>query len=137
LKNTYKEIPWLLIRIVDQDTIEIIPRFTLYILHFKVHENTIFEWAKIISNEINVQLTSLKTNEKFYMSSYLIFSITYSHAFKGLNISIRVKTKVNHVTMWYQALWRKKFGHHFYEVYNDFVSKFKKLLFREDTSQIS
>jgi hypothetical protein len=39
--------------------------------------------------------------------------------------------------MCYQALWRQKVIHCFYEVYNDFVSEFKKLLFGEDTSRIS
>jgi hypothetical protein len=39
--------------------------------------------------------------------------------------------------MCYQSLWRQKFLHCFYEVYNDFFSDFKKSLFREDTSRIS
>jgi hypothetical protein len=39
--------------------------------------------------------------------------------------------------MWYQALWKQKVVHHFYEFYNDFVSVFKKFLFGEDTSRIS
>jgi hypothetical protein len=39
--------------------------------------------------------------------------------------------------MCYQALWRKKVIHCFYEVYNDFVSEFKKLIFGEDTSRLS
>jgi hypothetical protein len=71
------------------------------------------------------------------MSSYLIFSITYCHTFEGLNIARRVKIELDHVTIWYQALWRQRVNHHFYEVYYDFVSKFKKLLFGEDTSQLS
>jgi hypothetical protein len=125
LKNPYKEISWLFTRIVGQDSMETIPRLALYILHFTVHENAIFDWAKIISNEITAQLTNFKTEKKFYMSSYLLFSITYCHTFEGLNIARRVRVKVDHVTMWYQALWRQRVDHHFYEVYNDFVSKFK------------
>jgi hypothetical protein len=39
--------------------------------------------------------------------------------------------------MWYQALWKQRVGHHFYEVYSNFVSKFMKLLFGEDTSWLS
>jgi hypothetical protein len=31
----------------------------------------------------------------------------------------------------------EKVGHHFYEVYDNFMSEFKKLLFGEDTSRIS
>jgi hypothetical protein len=71
------------------------------------------------------------------MSSYFIFVITYCHTFEGLNITRRVKIKVDPVTMWYQALWRQRVDHHFYEVYYDFVSKFKKLLFGEETSRLS
>jgi hypothetical protein len=112
-----------------------IPRLALYILHFIVHENAIFDWEKIISNEVSAQLVNFKSEKKFYMASYLIFSITYCHIFKSLSIGKRVNCKVDPVTMWYQALWRQKVIHYFYEVYNDFVSAFKKLLFRENTSR--
>jgi hypothetical protein len=71
------------------------------------------------------------------MSSYLIFSITYCHTFEGLNIAGRIKIKVDPVTMWYQDLWKQRVSHNFYEVYSYFVSKFKKLLFGEDTSWLS
>jgi hypothetical protein len=71
------------------------------------------------------------------MSSYLIFSITYCHTFEGLNIARRTKIKVDPVTMWYQYLWKQRVGHHFYEVFSYFVSKFKKLLFGEVTLRLS
>jgi hypothetical protein len=102
-----------------------------------VHEIDIFDWTNIISNEITAELTNFKIDKRFYMSSYFIFAITYCHTFEGLNISWRVKIKVDPMTMRYQALWRQRVNHHFYEVYSDFVSKFKKLLFGEDTSQLS
>jgi hypothetical protein len=80
---------------------------------------------------------NFKTEKKFYMAYYLIFAITYYHVFKALSIRKRVNSKVDPVTMMYQALWRHKVGHYFYEVYNNFVSKFKKLLFGDDTSRLS
>jgi hypothetical protein len=52
LKDPYKEIAWLFTRFVGQDSIETIPWLELYILHFIVHENVIFDQAKIISNEL-------------------------------------------------------------------------------------
>jgi len=71
------------------------------------------------------------------MTSYLVFSITHCHVFKALTIGKRVNSKIDPVTMCYQALWRKKVIHFFNEVYNYFVSEFKKLLFWEDTFRIS
>jgi hypothetical protein len=71
------------------------------------------------------------------MASYLGFAITYCHGFKGLRITKRVKSKVDPIIMWYQDLWRQKVGHHFYEVYNNFMHEFKKLLFGEDSSRLS
>ena len=91
----------------------------------------------MISNEISAQLMNFISEKKFYMASYLIFSIMHCHIFKGLSVRKRVNSKTDPVTMWYHALWRKKVNNCFYEVYNDFVSEFKKLLFREDTSRIS
>jgi hypothetical protein len=124
-------------RVVGQDSTTNIPRSELYILHFTVHENTIFDWEKIISNEVIAQLMNFKTKNKSYMASYFIFAIMYCHVFKGLSINKRVNSKVDPVNMLYQDLWREKVGHYFYEVYNNFVSQFKKLLFGYDTSRIS
>jgi hypothetical protein len=39
--------------------------------------------------------------------------------------------------MWYQALSRKKAPHYFYEVYNEFIFVFKKLVFGGNTSRLS
>jgi hypothetical protein len=73
-------------RVTGQESTTTIPRLALYILYFTVHEQAIFDWAKIISGEISSQLSNFKKNKRFYMSSYLIFSITYCHVFKGLSI---------------------------------------------------
>jgi hypothetical protein len=137
LKDPYREISWLFTRVTGQDSTTTIPRLALYILYFTVHEDVVFYWEKIISNEIFAQLMNFKSEKKFYMASYLVFSITHCHVFKGLNVGKRVNPKIDPVTMCYQALWRQKVVHCFYEVYNDFVSEFKKLLFGEDTSRIS
>jgi hypothetical protein len=78
-----------------------------------VHENAIFDLVKIISNEITAQLTNFKADKRFYMSSYLIFSITHCHTFEGLNNARRIKIKVDPRTVWYQDLWRQRGRHHF------------------------
>jgi hypothetical protein len=137
LKDPYREIASRFTIIIVHDSTTSSPRLALYILHFTVHENAIFDWEKIISNEVSAQLVNFKSEKKFYMGSYLIFAITYCHIFKILSIGKRVNCKVDPVTMSYQALWRQKVIHYLYEFYNDFVSAFKKLLFRENTSRLS
>jgi hypothetical protein len=109
----------------------------LYILHFTVHENAIFDWEKNISNEVSAQLVNFRNEKKFFMAYYLIFSITYYHIFKGLSIGKRVNCKVDPITIWYQAPWRQNVIHDLYEVYNYFMYAFKKLVFRENTSILS
>ena len=52
LKDPYREIAWLFTRVSVQYSTTTIPRLTLYILHFTVHENVVFDWENIISNEI-------------------------------------------------------------------------------------
>jgi len=39
--------------------------------------------------------------------------------------------------MWYQHLWIWKANYYFYEVYNEFLIVFKKLLFGENTTRLS
>jgi hypothetical protein len=108
LKNPYRELAWIFTRITGQESMTTIPWLALYILYFTIHEEAIFDWGKIISSEISTQLSNFKSEKKFYMASYLIFSITYCHVFKGLSIDKRVNCKIDPVTMWYQGLWRQK-----------------------------
>jgi hypothetical protein len=61
----------------------------------------------------------------------------YCCQFPKLTISKRVNCETDSVTFWYQALWRHKTPLYFYEVYNDFVLVFKRLLLGENTSRIS
>jgi hypothetical protein len=78
----------------------------LYILYFIVHEDVVFDWAKIILNDIFAQLMNFKREKFFYMASYLVFAITHCHVFKGMNVGKRLNPKIDHVTICYQALWR-------------------------------
>jgi hypothetical protein len=48
-----------------------------------------------------------------------------------------VNYEFDHVTFWYQELWRHKHSLHFYEVFNDFVSFLKGFLFEKYTPIIS
>jgi hypothetical protein len=109
----------------------------LYILYFTVKEPTIFDSGKLISIEIASQLSHYKKEIKLFMASYMIFSIVYCCQFPNLTISKRVNHEIDLVTLWYQALWIHKTPLYFYEVYNDFVSFFKRLLLGENTSRIS
>jgi hypothetical protein len=108
----------------------------LYILYFTVKEKVIFDWGKLISIEISSQLSHYKREKKLFMDSYLVFVIVYCCQFPKLIVCKRVKNEIDPVTFWYQALWRHKTSLHFYEVYNDFVSVFKGLLFGKNNPRI-
>ena len=71
------------------------------------------------------------------MSSYLVFTIAYCCLFPKLSLSKKVNYEFNPLTFWYQALWRHKASHCFYEVFNDFVSVFKDLLLGKDAPWMS
>jgi hypothetical protein len=137
LKNPYREMAWLFARVARQESTTTIPRLALYILYFSIHEKAVFDWENIISNELSFQLSNFRKNKKFYMSSYLIFSITYCHVFKGLHLAKQVNCKIDPVQMWYPTLWKHKAMYHFYEVHNSFISSFKRLIFGPNTSRLS
>jgi hypothetical protein len=90
----------------------------------------------LISIEISAQLSQYKTDKKLSVASYLVFLIVYCFQFPKLTICKRVSCEIDPVTFWYQALWRHKTSLHFYEVYNDFISVFKGLLFGKNTPRI-
>jgi hypothetical protein len=108
----------------------------LYILYFIVNEQAIFDWGRIISYEISSQLSSYKRGKKFYMSSYLVFAIAHSCRFLQLSLSKNVNYDFHPVTFWYQALWKHKASHYFYEVFNGFLSVFKLLLLGKNAPRL-
>jgi hypothetical protein len=71
------------------------------------------------------------------MSSYLVSAIAHCCLFPKLFVSNKVNCEFDPVTFWYQALWRHKASHCFYEVFNDFVSIFKDLLLGKDAPRMS
>jgi hypothetical protein len=52
-KNPYREIEWLFIRLIGQESTATISRMILYILYFTVKEQAIFDWGKLVSIEIS------------------------------------------------------------------------------------
>jgi hypothetical protein len=71
------------------------------------------------------------------MLSYLVFVITHCCQFQRFSIWKKVKYEFDPVAFWYQSLWRHKASQHFYEVFNDFVSFFKELMFGKNAPQMS
>jgi hypothetical protein len=136
-RNPFREIAWLFTRITGQESTTTVSRMALYILYFTVNEQAIFYWGRLISHEISSQLSSYKREKKFYMSSYLVFAIAHSCRFPQLSLSKNVNCEFHPVTFWYQALWKHKASHYFYEVFNGFLSVFKVLLLGEDAPRIS
>jgi hypothetical protein len=82
-------------------------------------------------------ISNFKKDKKIFMSMYLVFTIVYCYVFQGLNLSILVVSKTDPVHTWYLALLKQKMICHFYEVYDSFLSYFKKLMFGNNTSRLS
>jgi hypothetical protein len=94
-----------------------------------MHENTIIDWGHIISSEVSFQLNNLKKTRKFYMSSYVFFTIAYCHVFEDLSRERIIDFKMDLVYAGYSTFWRHKSQCNFYLVHNNFISEFKKLVF--------
>jgi hypothetical protein len=71
------------------------------------------------------------------VSYYFIFNVTYCDAFKGLPLAKKVNCKIESIQMWYPALRKQKHAYNFYEVHNDFISSFKRLIYGPNTSRLS
>jgi hypothetical protein len=80
-RNPFQEIVWLFTRITGHESKTRISRMVLYILYFTVKEQSIFDWEKIVSFEIYFQFSQFKEENKFYMSSYLVFAIAHCCSF--------------------------------------------------------
>jgi hypothetical protein len=54
-----------------------------------------------------------------------------------MSLSKKINCGFDLVTFWYQALWRHKASHSFYEVFNEFVFVFNDLLLGKDAPRMS
>jgi hypothetical protein len=66
LKHPYRGINWLFTRVTGHDYMTTIPQLALYILYFTVPENDVFNWEKIILNEISAQLINFRSDFFLY-----------------------------------------------------------------------
>jgi hypothetical protein len=123
--------------VIGQKNTTNISHMILYILYFAIKEQAIFDWGKLISIDISSQLSQYKKYKKFFMASYLMIAIAYCYQFPKLYIRKRVNCELEPVTFWYQAFWRHIDSLYFYEIFNDFVSIFKGLLFGKNAPKIS
>jgi hypothetical protein len=82
LKYPYKRVCMVVCCIIGLESTTSVPRNIIYVLHFSLHEKAIIDWGHLISSEVSFQLGNLKKTQKFYMTSYLIFSIAYGHVFE-------------------------------------------------------
>jgi hypothetical protein len=109
----------------------------IYALHYALHEKASIDWGYLVSSESSFQLNNLKKTQKFYMTSYLIFSITCGHVFEDLPRVKHVDFKLEPVYAWYLVLYIHKAQYNFYSVHKNFISEFKKLIFGNNTSRLS
>jgi len=82
LNITYREMVFYSLEYSEKRVYDYCSRITMYIFYFSIHENAMFYWARIVSNKLSFQLGNFRKNKKFYMSSYLSFTIAYYYIFK-------------------------------------------------------
>jgi hypothetical protein len=99
-----------------------VTRNVIYDMHYALHEKAIIDWGYLFLSEISFQLNNLKNNHKFYMNSYLIFSIAYGHVFEDFPQAKHVDFKLEPIYAWYSILYRHKSQYNFDLVHNYFIS---------------
>jgi hypothetical protein len=123
--------------LLDKTLQLLVPKYVLYVLHCSIHEDAIFYWARIISNEVSFQLENFHKTKKFYMTSYLVYAIVYFHVFEDFPQSRNVNYNKDPVQFWYPSLWRHKAPYHFYQVQTAFLSTFKRMIHGSSTPRLS
>jgi hypothetical protein len=121
-KYPYKEFSWLFSRILSFKSTMFIIWNVIYVTHYAMHEKSIIDWGYLISSEISFHLNNLKKTHKFYMSSYLIFSIAYGHVFEYLSQEKHTDFKLEPFYAWYSILYRHITQYSLYPVYTQFIT---------------
>jgi hypothetical protein len=63
-KTPYKEMAWLLARVLGHESIAIVSHLALYVLYNSIQWNIFIDWSIIISSEISFQLSNFNKDKK-------------------------------------------------------------------------
>jgi hypothetical protein len=101
----------------------------------------VFDWDEIISNEISYQLANYLKIQIFFMTAYLVLTMTYCNVFEGLplrgNVGVMLMLKMNLFNYFYHVLWKHKARFQLCLIQDRFVKKFRHTLIGTPPSKIT
>jgi len=86
LMEPYWDFSCLFTWLMGQESTSHILGSVLYVLHFSFWKESLFHWAKLISNEIFFQLDNYVKTHRFFMAAYLVLAVSYCNVFEGLSL---------------------------------------------------
>lgn len=89
-----------------------------------------FNWAQIISNDIPHQLENYQQTNKFFMTSYLVYTIIYICIFEELLVRRDIDTLEEPMQFWYRMLWKHKAPFYIYHIQDSFLGCCREILTR-------
>jgi hypothetical protein len=57
-------------------------KYVAYVIYYTLNKKEIFDWVELVSTKISHQLLEFQKTKRFYMASYLIFSLLFYKTFK-------------------------------------------------------
>jgi hypothetical protein len=60
-----------------------------------------FDWEEVISNELSFQLSNYFNNQRFFMATYLVFTIVFCNLFDGLPFKATINTHNEPIHLWH------------------------------------
>jgi len=84
LDQPFMELAWLFSQLMVHYSMTFIPSYVLYVLYYSAKIGSLFDWEQVISKDISHQLSNFIQSKRFYVTYYLVLSLSYSKTFKGM-----------------------------------------------------
>jgi hypothetical protein len=124
-------------RVVGCESTSHIPKSSLYALYFSFRKDAMFDWEKVISNELCFQLSNYFSTQIFFMVTYLVFTIVFCNFFDSLPVKESVNIDNEPVQFWYPMLYKHKALFIFFIFQDKFVREFRHILVGADPKRIT
>ena len=96
-----------------------------------------FDQEQVISNDISHQLASYQQTQKFFMTTYLVYTVIYNYILKELPVKKDIDISQEPIQFWYPMLQKHKAQFQIYQIHNSFLGRRKTILIRTIPDRIS
>jgi hypothetical protein len=72
----------------------LVHKYAMNVIYYTLHRDALLDWDELIYNEVAHQLENFIKTIRFFMSSYLVFSLVFCNCFERLEVRVEINFNI-------------------------------------------